>query len=242
MKTGLVSATFRKLSPERIIDLCREAELDGIEWSTDVHAVNPSAASEIAEKLNGLEVISLGSYYKLGQGQDFIPVLETAKKIGAPNIRIWAGTENPDDVSKENRIKLVEEAKRISYLAGNEGMTLSFEYHGGTLTANQQSAVSLIEEINAENVRLYWQPLDSLEKSEMADNVRELSDRKILLNLHVYYWVNSERFPLSDGKEYWKQWFAAAEETANAALLEFVKDDSEAQFLKDAKTLKALIK
>ena len=242
MKTGLVSATFRKLSPERIIDLCREAELDGIEWSADVHAVNPSAAYEIAEKMNGLEVFSLGSYYKLGQGQDFIPVLETAKKLGAPNIRIWAGTENPDDVSKENRIKLVEEAKRISYLAGNEGMTLSFEYHGGTLTANQQSAVSLIEEINSENVRLYWQPLDSLEKSEMADNVRELSDRKILINLHVYYWVNSERFPLSDGTEYWKQWFAAAGEAANAALLEFVKGDSEAQFLKDAKTLKSLIK
>ena len=35
---GLVSISFRKLSPEEIIKGCAEAGLDCIEWGSDIHA------------------------------------------------------------------------------------------------------------------------------------------------------------------------------------------------------------
>jgi hypothetical protein len=37
IQTGLVSITFRQLSPPAIIDLVRQAGLEGIEWGGDVH-------------------------------------------------------------------------------------------------------------------------------------------------------------------------------------------------------------
>ena len=35
--TGLVSVTFRKLEPAEIVDLVKQAGLQGIEWGGDIH-------------------------------------------------------------------------------------------------------------------------------------------------------------------------------------------------------------
>ena len=37
MKPGILSITFRKISPQQIIDLCVENRLQTIEWGGDVH-------------------------------------------------------------------------------------------------------------------------------------------------------------------------------------------------------------
>ena len=37
-------------------------------------------------------------------------------------------------------------------------MTISFEYHGGTLTNNADSALRLMHDIARANASLYWQP------------------------------------------------------------------------------------
>ena len=95
MKTGLTSVTFRQKSPEEIIALAKEAGLTGIEWGGDIHvpAGDTKTASEIGRKTReaGLAVLSYGSYYRGDEGEDFAPVLASAKALGAPVIRIWAG-------------------------------------------------------------------------------------------------------------------------------------------------------
>ena len=51
IRPGLVSITFRKLSPRQIVDLVVQAGLDAIEWSGDVHAPHGDVAKarEIAQ-------------------------------------------------------------------------------------------------------------------------------------------------------------------------------------------------
>jgi 3-dehydroshikimate dehydratase len=48
-KTGLVSITFRRHSPEQIIAWVKQAGLDGIEWGGDIHVPhgNVTRASEV---------------------------------------------------------------------------------------------------------------------------------------------------------------------------------------------------
>ncbi len=67
--TGLVSVSFRKLPPEQIIALARQAGLQSIEWGGDVHVPpeNLENARVIGEmtRAAGLSVACYGSYYRL---------------------------------------------------------------------------------------------------------------------------------------------------------------------------------
>ena len=70
MKPGLVSITFRKLTPSQILDLCVGNGLREIEWGGDVHVPHGELkiASEVAEmsRSRGVAIAAYGSYYKLG--------------------------------------------------------------------------------------------------------------------------------------------------------------------------------
>ena len=51
----------------------------------------------------GLSVASYGTYYRLGQGQDFSAYLTAAEALGAPSLRLWAGTRGSDAVDAATR-------------------------------------------------------------------------------------------------------------------------------------------
>jgi len=80
---GLVSITFRKLSPEQIIELVRKAGLSGIEWGGDIHVPHGdiARAKEVKSmtKEAGLRVAVYGSYYHLCK----------AKKKNCPSKKCW---------------------------------------------------------------------------------------------------------------------------------------------------------
>ena len=110
---GLVSITYRKLTPAEIIPLVRDA---------------------------GLTVSSYGSYYRLGAGQDFAPYLAAACALGAPVIRIWAGTKESAAVDGDTLSAWTDGAKAVSRMAAEKGVTVAFEYHHGTLTDTAASS------------------------------------------------------------------------------------------------------
>ena len=89
---GLVSVTYRRLPAEAVARLAKDAGLACIEWGSDVHVpeTDPAGARRVGEftRAAGLSVASYGTYYRLGQGQDFSAYLTAAEALGAPSLRL----------------------------------------------------------------------------------------------------------------------------------------------------------
>jgi sugar phosphate isomerase/epimerase len=248
INTGLVSITFRQLTPKEIVALVKQSGLQGIEWGGDVHVPhgNIKCAGEILKMTedSGLRVASYGSYYEVGCEEDtnaFGHILETAVALHAPNIRVWAGDKGSKEADEAWWNKVVDESRRIAATAEKAGITVSFEYHGGTLTDSFESAYRLLKDIGSENIRSYWQPLDGIDFKERLHELEQIMPW--LSNIHAYSWESRNRLPLADKAEDWRKYLEAAKKAKGDlyCLLEHMKDDSPDQFLRDAETLKLLV-
>ena len=233
---GLVSVTFRKLTPAEIVDLCVKAGVAGIEWGGDVHVPHGDlkTAREVTQRTSdaGLKVASYGSYYRC-EG-DFAPVLDTALTLDTPVIRVWAGTKASADASEAYREEVAAQTREAVRLCKEAGVSLAFEYHDNTLTDTFESAKALLEA--APGALTYFQPPSGLTLAQCADALTFFAPR--VPRLHVFSWRGSERMPLKEGEAVWKKLFPLATH-AEWALLEFVVDNQPQQFIEDAATLRA---
>lgn len=241
--TGLTSVTFRGLKAETIVELAAKAGLDGIEWGGDIHvpAGDRVAARHTAALTGsaGLKVISYGSYYRAGKGQDFSPVLDTACELGAPGIRIWAGAVSPEAAAEEDYLKMAEELDFICSQAQRYGITVSMEYHRGTLTETAESTRKLINLVHSKNLCSYWQPNPDITHRRNCEELRMV--KPWLSHIHTFYWKGANiRYPLEEGHSEWLDYLRMADLDLNKSgyILEFVKDDSPANFMEDAAELK----
>ncbi|HHX01159.1 MAG TPA: TIM barrel protein [Firmicutes bacterium] len=242
IKPGLVSITFRKLSVQEIAHLAAKAELVGIEWGGDVHVPHGDVdTARAVKKLTadaGLEVAAYGSYYRCDDNIPFGSVLKTAVALGAPLIRVWAGTKGSANTSAEERAEIVENVRKIADMAATEGIKIAFEYHGKTLTDEVASTIQLLQEVDHSNVYTYWQPLPTHSLAERLTGLEQV--KPWLTNLHVFSWTDQrERLPLAEGESFWQQYFSVIKDRRQQhyAMIEFVKDDKPEHLLEDAKTL-----
>lgn len=248
LQTGLVSITFRKLQPSEIIRLVKEAGLNGIEWGGDVHVPHGDIpkAREVYKMTagEGIDVAAYGSYYRVGcqdnVSEDFKTVLETAVELHAPVIRVWAGNKASKDADAAWWDKVVEESRLIADMAGKAGISVAYEYHKNTLTDSNETAVQLLNRINHDNLLTYWQPLAELDFKQRIRGL-EMAKGK-LANMHVFYWLSSGRRPLDEGAEDWLSYFrVVSDDRKHYAMLEFVLNDDEEQFLRDSRTLREML-
>ncbi len=245
---GLVSVTFRKLSPAEIVALAGRAGLVGIEWGGDIHAPHGDVARarEVrARTLDaGIRVAAYGSYYRAGgenpDNPDFARVLESAVALGAPTIRVWPGGKGSAHLDADARRRVVDDLLRIADLAAPAGASISTEFHDGTLTDTNESARRLLAEAAHPNLLTCWQPHNGEPTPDCVDGLRAVLPR--VGNLHVFHWwpTAAQRHPLAAGGE---RWVAFLREFVRSpverfALLEFVRDDAEAALLEDAATLR----
>ncbi|HIQ59603.1 MAG TPA: sugar phosphate isomerase/epimerase [Candidatus Merdivicinus intestinavium] len=243
MKTGLTSVTFRQKAPEEIIRLAAEAGLDGIEWGGDVHvpAGDAGTAAEIGRRTReaGLSVLSYGSYFRADEGEDFAPVLASAKALGAPLIRIWAGRKTYEQSGPEEFSALASRIREAAEAAGREGVRIAFEYHRGTATQTAAGALALLKAAGSGNAGCYWQPNPDISKEEQLSEIDALLP--YLANIHVFAWTGANvRHPLEEGRDVWEEYLSRIRRApgSRALILEFVKDDSEDAFRADAAALK----
>jgi sugar phosphate isomerase/epimerase len=263
---GLVSITFRSLSPEEIIAAVSENGLSAVEWGGDVHVPHgdTARAREVAARSAdaGLTVAAYGSYYKFQdiqdsqddaagpapreqQGPSQEAVLDTAEALGAPVIRIWAGTEGSAETDVPRRRAIVEATRRMADGAAARGIRIAFEYHGNTLTDSNDSARGLLEEIDHPNVGSLWQPPNGASYDYCLDGLRGI--RPYLSNIHCFHWGpegSTDKRPLAEGRERWSGYLrevghATPREERRYVLIEFVHDGSLAAFAADAATLRA---
>jgi 3-dehydroshikimate dehydratase len=244
--SGLVSITFRKLSPQEIVDLVVQAGLAGVEWGGDVHVPHGDLRqARLVRRMTqeaGLRIAAYGSYYRVGAegAGPFEPILDTAVELGAPLIRVWAGDRASADADAQFRARVVRESRRAADLAAGVGIAIAYEFHPRTLTDTGESARKLLEDVAHDNVGSYWQPPPG---SSMAGNLAGL-DAVLpwLRNVHVFTWhrTTGERMPLADGEAGWMRYLRKAASTGrdHFALVEFVRNDAEDAFLQDAATLR----
>lgn len=252
LHAGLCSVTFnKKLDHGEICDLASRAGIHSIEWADiprHVPCGNTKRATEVRRMSEdaGIQYLSFGSYYRVGDHeankQPFEATLETALALGASGIRVWAGNRASDDADQRYLDQVAADACRIADLAAPSGVSVSFEYHGGTLTDTNESAQALMAAIGHENIHTYWQPPQCTSKEYRLAGLKGVLPW--LSNIHVFHWTggfwpDQIRASISDGADEWLDYLnAAAESNADHhALLEFVAQDDPGVLLDEAKIL-----
>ncbi len=245
MNTGLTSVTFRKKHVAEIIECAHKSGLSGIEWGGDIH-VPPhdiAKAKRVREKTEqaGLKVLSYGSYYKAGPEEDFAPVLDTACALNAPIIRVWAGRKRPHEITDDVFAQLVLKLQNDCIAAHEKEIAVALEYHRGTMTETADGALKLLRAVNHPALKTYWQPNPEISNATHLKEIECLAPW--IVTYHVFHWLpDGTRRLLGEGKDIWATYCMKAKECGIAPnlILEFVKDNDDACFVKDAQTLNEL--
>ncbi|WP_424927154.1 sugar phosphate isomerase/epimerase family protein [Amaricoccus tamworthensis] len=254
IRTGLCSVTFRELSPVALIDLAAHTGVRVIEWGGDRHV--PPGDFELAAQVRemcearGLAPVSYGSYARAGTPgcvEAFGTVLDTAAKLGAGNIRVWAGEQTRDQAGEAGFAQTAADLGRMARMAADQEITVSVEYHRNTLTEEAEDARDLMRAADDPNLFSYWQPVPGRGRARWLEEMRML--QPWLGDLHVFYWImtdqGQQRRPMSEGMEDWRALFEAWTPAGHwphqrSAFLEFVRDDAEKNYRADIQDLHAL--
>ncbi|MEM7739039.1 MAG: TIM barrel protein [Deinococcota bacterium] len=243
---GVCSVTFRQLFAEEVIALVKQAGLACIEWGGDVHVPHGdnNQARYIRDKMDDaqLTTAAYGSYYRVGEseaaGLNFADVLATAACLGAPTVRVWAGSQGSDQADEKYVQQVIEDATRIAKLAAVYDISVSFEFHRNTLTDTNKAALELLQTCNHDNLYSFWQPPHYTSQTYRAEGLRALLPH--LTNVHIFNWPEpGVRRPLVEASAPWQHYLeiVASSSRTHPLLLEFVDQDSPAAFLRDAETL-----
>lgn len=242
MNKGLVSVTFRKKTPEEVIDIVKKSGLTHIEWGGDVHV--PHGDVETAKRVGeltrapGLTVSSYGSYFRDPAADlQFEDVLASAIALQTDIIRVWAGKKNFDIATDEEKQAVYAMLTRAVKLAAEHNITVATEYHQNTLTNTLEGTLELLK--NVPGLKTYWQPAP-VSVEESCEAIRTLG--KNIVNVHMNYSVDWEINPLKEGAESIRCFMQALRQYSDAksVMLEFVKDGTDQQFLEDAEVLLSL--
>lgn len=247
---GIVSVTYRQLTPAALLDAARKAQLSVIEWGGDVHVPHGDISRAIhvggMTRGAGLLPVSYGTYYRAGSyGSEypavFTAMLRTAEALGASNLRLWAGCSGSIDTDAVLRTALTNELRHCAQMAKNDGKSISFEYHSGTLTDRADSARRLMEALGADNASLYWQPNQFLSHEENCSALQQLLP--YISNVHVFAWEGSARLPLAAHAQRWRNYISILKTVPRdrAMLLEFTPNDDPAELAREAEVLRSLL-
>jgi hypothetical protein len=237
---GLCSVTLRHSSIADVARIAAGAGLAGVEWGTDVHVRDAASADEARDSTveAGLNVLSLGSYYRAGSFANFDALAHLAARLAAPRIRVWAGGLGSAESDGDVRAAVVRDTQRIAEIAGGQGLEIAFEYHGETLTDTPDSALRLVQDVGRDNVGTYWQPAVGLSDQEALAGLRQVLP--FVSGVHCFsWWPEQERLALSARKQLWQ---AAADVLREAGrpvdiMLEFVAGDLPENVSHDAEFL-----
>jgi 3-dehydroshikimate dehydratase len=225
LSLGLCSVTLRALSVDEVVEVAAGAGLSCIEWGADVHVppgdLDAARRAREATVAAGLRVASYGSYWRCAG--PFDAVLASARELGAPRVRVWAGTSESSlpDVAAAAR----EAAREIP---------LAFEFHSGTLTEDIDTALELVAK---SGVPCYWQPPQDMPEDVALAGLRRLPPPPAV---HVFsWWPGSTRRRLRERRELWRAVFGIV--TQGDALLEFVPGDDPALIAEEAEECRALL-
>jgi 3-dehydroshikimate dehydratase len=244
VRTGLVSVTFRQLGVEEVVEVAEQAGLAAIEWGGDIHVpLGDLPAARKARALcedRGIAIAAYGSYLRAGSvdREEIRTAVTTAVELGAPRIRVWAGSVGTAEAGVGDRMAVTRGLAELADVAAGSGIEIAMEFHRNTLTDEVDSTITLLLDVGAPNLTTYWQPPVDLNDAECLQQLEALMPW--LSTVHVFsWWPSNTRLPLAARESLWRPVLdrLAAEPREINALLEFVADDSVSQFTTDAADL-----
>ncbi|QMU98582.1 TIM barrel protein [Microbacterium esteraromaticum] len=245
IRPGLCSVTYRRLAPERVVELTRDARLEVIEWGGDVHVPpgDVARAAEVAAATTdaGLAVCSYGSYFRSGADEPLTPILDSAEALGADRVRIWAGSVDSRDATPEQYAQIVSRLRDAVDEASERGIALALEFHRRTVADTPEATLRLIGDVPG--LTTYWQPtVDAPDRVALAEFDALAAHTSAV---HVFsWWPFDQRLRLDERDSLWHPLFAAAAAQPappRDALIEFVPDDDPAVLASEAVTLRRWI-
>ena len=232
-KPGIVSVTFRDLTPEQVLSAAVQAGLTAVEWGGDVHvpAGDPATAAAVADatRAAGLAVTEYGSYYKIGHTDPAAidGVVACARELGVTLIRVWAYRKNKASCTAEEYAAAVADAQRICDVAPD--MTFALECHIRSLTEEYHDALTFLSDVDRPNFKMFWQP------NQFCTHEYNMEALLALLPyvqaVHVFSWESRDGeavfYPLAHHTQRWQDYIrilrtAPAEEIP--MMLEFMHD------------------
>jgi len=243
-KMGLVSVSFRQESPKKILEAMKKAKLAHIEWGSDVHApyddIEKLTKIVSLQEKYGIKCSSYGTYFRLGitpigELQGYI---DAAKTLETNVLRLWCYNKNSADMTDAEREVLTNQCREAAKIAETNNVILCLECHMSTFTENPIDAVWLMNEINSPHFRMYWQPFQWQTAEENIPNARTISPYTV--NIHVFNWKDTERFPLSEAITEW-QIYLEQFSAGHTLLLEFMPNDTLEELEAEANALKEII-
>ena len=241
---GLVSISFRKHSPREILEAMREAGLSHIEWGSDVHAPCDDMARldelVLLQREFGITCSSYGTYFKFGKHSvdELGNYILAAKRLGTDVLRLWCGTKSGADMTEEERSALLADCRRAAALAEKHGVTLCMECHRKTFTERLSDTLFLMEQVNLERFRMYWQPFQWRTAEENETYAKAIAP--YVRHVHVFQWKENDKFSLREGIEEWRRYLACLPDHG-ALLLEFMPNDGLNELTVEADALREII-
>ena len=253
LHSGLVSISFRALSPRDIISACVQSQLEGIEWGADIHAPpdNLENAREVGQMTRdaGLEIAAYGSYWCCDD-TPFEPILEAALAMRAPLIRVWPGKVDARESTRDDWTQISERLRAATAMAREANVQVATEFHGGTLTSSGASALRLMQSGGSAQLATLWQPLrrgPNFEAQTEENVAALLAVAPYLTNVHVYEWADDaegkrQRLPLSQSAS-WPRYIEELRQIGGTRwlLLEFVPNDDPALLAREAAALRGFV-
>ena len=246
---GLVSISFRKETPETLVEAVKAAGLTCIEWGSDVHAPwdDEEKLQNIVrlQKESGISCSSYGTYFRIGKNDvsEFPGYIRAAKLLGTDILRLWCGTKGSKDYTQEELEKLYADCRLLAAMAEEAGVKLCMECHNGTVTDWKESALALMQAVDSPAFRMYWQPnqLRSVEENlAYAALIAPWTE-----HLHVFNWdcPNGgpvEKYPLAQAVDTWESYIEQFPRD-RVFLLEFMPDGEISSVYNEADALKKIV-
>ena len=243
-KLGLASVSFRSHSAEEILTAMKAAGLSDIEWGSDVHAPKDDflALEKIValQKAHGIFCCSYGTYFRLGVTpiDELSGYIQAAGILGTKILRLWCGDKNSEEYTQQEKTELLAQCRAAAALAEKRGVVLCMECHNNTYTNTKESAYELMQTVNSESFRMYWQPNQYRSEEENIQYAKMISPYAV--NLHVFNWKGDEKYPLRDAKKIWRDYLACFP-GAKYLLLEFMPDGQIASLSQEVAALRETV-